>query len=139
MKGDWAFQFSLPKLTGTMQLVNKVVTNYDVTAKFTALVKNDMTTVIHYEYAVKPDLLKEWPFISIHFDELQDNRGNTYTVKGNGAYSKDDRITYQSSATVQSIDPAATSITFVPIIYFSLGSGKGGEEKEMDPITIKLN
>ena len=139
VKGDWAFQFSVSKLTGVMQLVNEVVTNYDVTAKFKALVKNEMTTVIHYEYAVIPDLLKEWPFISIHFDELQDDLGNTYTVSGNGAVSKDDRISYQSSATVQSIDPAATSITLVPVIYFSLGSGKGGDQKEMDPVTIHLD
>ncbi|KOS66215.1 hypothetical protein AEA09_19280 [Lysinibacillus contaminans] len=138
VKGEWAFQFSVSKLTGAIQLVNEVVTNYDVTAKFKTLVKNDMTTVIHYEYAVKSDLLKEWPFISIHFDELRDNLGNLYTVSGNGAFSKDDGISYQTSATVQAIDPAATSLTFVPEIYFSLGSGKGMEIKEMDPVTINL-
>lgn len=138
VQGDWKFKFTVPKLERNLQLLNETVATHGVTARFIALGKNDMTTVIHYEYDVKPDLLKEWPFIDIYFDELKDNLGNTYTVNGNGSLSKDNGISYQTGATVQSIDPAATSITFVPVIYFSLGSGKGGEEKEMDPVTINL-
>lgn len=138
IQGDWKFKFTIPKLEGNVQLVNETVTNHGVSARFTALGKNDMTTVIHYEYTVKPDLIKEWPFIDIYFDEIKDNLGNTYKVNGNGSVSKDSGRSYQTGATVQSIDPAATSITFVPLIYFSLGSGKGGEEKEMDPVTIIL-
>lgn len=138
VRGDWKFKFTIPKLEGNVQLVNETVTNHGVTAQFTALSKNDLTTVIHYEYAVKPELLKEWPSIDIYFNELKDNLGNTYKVNGNGSVSKDSGQSYQTGATVQSIDPNATSITFVPLIYFSLGSGKGGKEKVMDPVTISL-
>jgi len=139
VEGDWAFNFKVSKLAGELQLVNETVTNYDVTARFTALGKNDMSTVIHYEYEVIPEVLEKWPEVTVQFDELRDNLGNTYVVNGNGASSRDSGISYKSSATVQTIDPAATSITFVPVIYFSLGSGKGTELKEMDPVTIPLN
>ncbi|WP_285398673.1 DUF4179 domain-containing protein [Lysinibacillus sp. fls2-241-R2A-57] len=138
VEGDWAFNFKVSKLAGELQLVNETVTNYDVTARFTALGKNDMSTVIHYEYEVVPEVLKKWPEVTVQFDQLRDNLGNTYVVNGNGAKSEDRGISYKSSATVQAIDPAATSITFVPNIYFSLGSGQGMEIKEMDSVTIPL-
>ncbi|MDM5245939.1 DUF4179 domain-containing protein [Lysinibacillus sp. G4S2] len=138
VEGDWAFNFKVSKLAGELQLVNETVTNYDVTARFTALGKNDMSTVIHYEYEVVPEVLKKWPEVTVQFDQLRDNLGNTYVVNGNGAKSEDSGISYKSSATVQTIDPAATSITFVPNIYFSLGSGQGMEIKEMDSVTIPL-
>jgi len=139
VEGDWVFNFKVPKLAGELQLVNETVTNYDVTARFTAIGKNDMSTVIHYEYEVVPEILKKWPEVTVQFDQLQDNLGNTYVVNGNGAKSEDNGISYKSGATVQAIEPAATSITFVPVIYFSLGSGQGMEIKEMDSVTIPLN
>ncbi|MCL1698419.1 MULTISPECIES: DUF4179 domain-containing protein [unclassified Lysinibacillus] len=139
VEGDWAFNFKVSKLAGELQLVNETVSNYDVTARFTALEKNDMSTVIRFEYETIPEVLKKWPEVTVQFDELRDNLGNTYVVNGNGAASRDGGISYKSSATVQAINPTATSITFVPVIYFSLGSGKGTELKEMDPVTIPLN
>lgn len=138
VKGDWAFHFKVSKLAGELQLINETVTNYDVTARFTALEKNDMSTIIHFEYEVDPELLKKWPEVTVQFDELQDNAGNKYTVHGNGARSLDNGISYKSSATIQAIHSSAKSITFVPVVYFSLGSGKGMEIKEMDPVTLPI-
>ncbi|MFE3574685.1 DUF4179 domain-containing protein [Lysinibacillus sp. NPDC059133] len=138
VEGDWAFNFKVSKLAGELQLVNETVSNYDVTARFTALEKNDMSTVINFDYEANPEVIKKWPEVTVQFEELRDNLGNTYVVNGNGASSRDGGISYKSSATVQAINPTATSITFVPVIYFSLGSGKGTELKEMDPVTIPL-
>jgi len=138
VKGDWAFHFKVSKLEGELQLINETVTNYDVTARFTSLEKNEMSTIIHYEYEMDPELLKKWPEVTVQFDELQDNAGNKYTVHGNGARSLDNGISYKSSATIQAIHSSAKSITFVPVIYFSLGSGKGMEIKEMDPVTLPI-
>ncbi|MGE7092437.1 DUF4179 domain-containing protein [Lysinibacillus sp. NPDC048646] len=137
-KGDWDFHFTVSKLAAELQLVNETVNNYDVTTRFTAIGKNDMSTVIHYEYEGDPEVLNKWQEITVQFDELQDNLGNSYVVNGNGAQSKDSGISYKSSATVLAIDPAATSITLVPKIYFSLGSGKGTDIKKMDSVTIPL-
>ncbi len=138
VKGDWAFQFKVPKLLEDLQLVNETVTNHGVTARFTALAKNDLSTVIHYEHNVEPEIVKKWPYIDIQFEEIRDNLGNIYIVDSNGSQSSDYGIYTKSSGTVQAIDPAATSITIVPEIYFSLGSGKGLEVKKMDPVTIHL-
>jgi len=139
VKGDWAFRFKLLKLEGDLELVNEMVSKHDVTVRFTSIEQNDMSTIIRYESFVESNVLKEWSDFTVQFDKIQDNLGHTYIVDGNGAQSKDYGRSYSSSASVQSINKAATSITIVPVIYFSLGSGKGVETKEMDPITISLN
>ena len=55
-----------------------------------------------------------------------------------GGTSRDNGLSSEWSSTIKSIDPNAKSITFIPVIYFSLGSGKRLETKEMNPIRIDL-
>ena len=90
------------------------------------------------ESIVEEDILKQWPFVSVQFEEIEDNLGNTYLVNGNGGRSEDHGVSFKSSDIIKVIEPSATSLKLVPIIYFSLGSGKGLETKEMEPITIEL-
>lgn len=137
-KGDWQFEFKLAKLESKVQLVNKSITQDGVKVLIKSLETNDMSTVIHYEQFVEADILKKWPYVTAQFNTVQDDLGNTYIVDGNGSRSTDDGLSYQSSGAIKSIDPNAKSLKFVPTIYFSLGSGKGVETKEMDPIIIDL-
>ncbi|MGM7637158.1 DUF5643 domain-containing protein [Bacillus sp. Hm123] len=97
-----------------------------------------MTTVIHYEQFVEEDVLKKWPHVSVVFDTVQDNLGNDYIAEDNGGTSRDNLLSFQGSSTIKAIDPNAKSLTIVPTIIFSLGSGKGVEEKKMEPIKIDL-
>jgi hypothetical protein len=139
VKGDWQFDFTLSKLDGELQLINQSVTDHGVTVVVDSLEKNDMSTVIHYEQFVEAAILKQWPNVSTEFSTIQDDLGNTYIVDGNGGKSTDNGLTFKWSGTIQSIDPSARSLTLIPSIYFSLGSGKGGETKEMEPIIINLH
>jgi hypothetical protein len=136
--GDWEFNFTLSKLDNDIQLVNQSITNHGVTVSVESIEKNDLSTVIKYEAVVEEDILKQWPFVSVQFETIQDDLGNTYIVDGNGGTSHDNGMTFNSSDTIKSIDPNAKSLKLVPIIYFSLGSGKGLETKEMKPIIIEL-
>lgn len=137
-KGDWQFEFKLAKLESKVQLVNKSITQDGVTVLIKSLETTDMSTVIHYEQFVEADILKKWPYVTAQFNTIQDDLGNTYIVDGNGSRSTDNGLSYQSSGAIKSIDPNAKSLKFVPTIYFSLGSGKGVETKEMEPIIIDL-
>ncbi|CAM3271751.1 DUF4179 domain-containing protein [Filibacter tadaridae] len=138
VKGDWQFNFKLPELDSKLQLINQSVTNHGVTMLINSFEKNGMSTVIRYEQFVEADILKQWPNVIIQFDAIQDNLGNTYIVEGNGGKSTDDGLSYKLSGTIKSLDPNAQSLKIVPTIYFSLGSGKGMETKEMEPILIDL-
>lgn len=139
VKGDWQFDFKISKLDVELQLINQSVTSHGVTVIVNSLEKNDMSTVIHYEQFIEATLLSQWADVSVQFDTIQDNLGNTYIGDGNGGRSHDNGLSYKSSGSIKSIDPNAKSLTFTPTIYFSLGSGKGVETKEMEPIIIDLH
>ena len=138
VEGDWQFDFTLQKLDGRRHPVNQSVTNHGVTVAINSFEKNEMSTVIHYEQFVDPTILKQWPFVSVEFDTVQDDLGNTYIVSGNGGKSTDDGLSYKWSDTIKSVDPNAKSLTLVPTVYFSLGSGHNLETKKMDQIIIDL-
>ncbi|MEK4486087.1 DUF4179 domain-containing protein [Psychrobacillus sp. FSL H8-0484] len=136
--GDWQFAFELPALVNKKELVNQSVTNNGVTVKINSYETNDLSTVIHYEQTVEKHVLEEWPEVTVEIINVQDDLGNKYSVDGNGGTSRDNGLSFKWSSTIKSIDPNAKSITIIPVIYFSFGSGKGLEKKEMDPIRIDL-
>ncbi|MEH6944567.1 DUF4179 domain-containing protein [Bacillus sp. JJ722] len=136
--GDWQFSFKLPKLENKMELVNGSTTKDGVTFVVKSIEKNDMSTVIHYDYFIDEKKLKKWSNTTVQFNSLKDDLGNIYKVDGNGAVSNDNGLSFKSSGTIKAIDANAKSLTIVPTIYFSKGSGKGLEIKEMDPVIIDL-
>lgn len=138
VKGDWDFNFTISRLDNNVQLVNQSITNNGVTVLVESLEKNDLSTVIKFEAVVEEEILKQWPFVSVQFDTVKDDLGNTYIVDGNGGSSHDNGVTYKSSDTIKALNPNAKSLILTPIAYFSIGSGKGLEAKEMDSITIDL-
>lgn len=139
ISGDWEFNFTLTKLDNEIQVVNQSVTAHGVAVVVSSLEKNEMSTVIEFESVVEDeDILKKWPYVSVQFETIEDNLGNTYVVNGNGGRSDDRGVSFKSSATIKAIEPNAKSLKLVPIIYFSLGSGLGLETKEMAPIIIEL-
>lgn len=138
LKGDWQFEFKLTKLDSDFQLINESIEQDGVTVLIKSFETNDMSTVIHYEQFIESNTLKQWSSVSAQFDTIHDNLGNTYLYNGYGSTTNDNGRSYKSSGSIRSIDPHATSLTFVPTLYFSLGSGKGVETKDMEPIIIDL-
>jgi Domain of unknown function (DUF4179)/Family of unknown function (DUF5643) len=138
LKGDWQFEFKLTKLESDFQLINESIEQNGVTVVIKSFETNDMSTVIHYEQFIDTDALKQWSSVSAQFDNIHDDLGNTYLYNGYGNTTNDNGLSYKSSGSIRSIDPNAKSLTFVPTIYFSLGSGKGVETKDMEPIIIDL-
>lgn len=137
-KGDWQFEFELTKLESNFQLVNESTNQAGVTVLIKSLETNDMSTVIHFDQFIDPDILNRWHNATAQFDLIKDDLGNTYPFNGNTITTNDNGLSYTSSGSIRSIDPNAKSLTFASTIYFSLGSGKGVETKEMDPIVIDL-
>lgn len=138
LKGDWQFDFKLTKLDSDLQLINKSIEQDDVTVLIKSFETNDMSTVIHYEQFIDTEALKHWSSVTAQFDTIHDDLGNVYPYNGYGNSSNNDGRSWTSSGSIRSIDPNATTLTFVPTIYFSLGSGKGVETKDMEPIIIDL-
>jgi Family of unknown function (DUF5643) len=121
-----------------MELVNESVTDHGVSVVISSYEINDLSTVIHYKQFVEEHVLDDWPEVTVEITNVQDNLGNRYKVDSDGGISRDKGLSYEWSSTIKSINPNAKSITLVPVIYFSLGSGKGLETKEMDSIRIDL-
>ena len=136
--GDWQFAFELPTLENKLENVNQSVTNHGVSVTIDTFETNELSTVIYYKQFVEELILEEWPEVTVEIGKVQDDLGNFYSVDGNGGTSHDNGLSFEWSSTIKSIDPNAKSLTIVPVIHFSLGSGKGLETKEMDPISIDL-
>ncbi|MFC4803315.1 DUF4179 domain-containing protein [Neobacillus sp. GCM10023253] len=136
--GDWHFAFEVSALENKSKLVNQYVTNHGVTVNIKSIETNGLSTVIHYEQVVEARILDKWPHVTAEIKSVQDDLGNSYSVDGNGGVSRDNGVSFEWSSTIKSIHPNAKSLTLVPVIYYSLGSGRGLETKEMAPITIEL-
>lgn len=137
-KGDWQFEFELTKLESNFQLVNESTNHAGVTVLIKSLQTNDMSTVIHFDQFIDQDILNRWHDATAQFNLIKDDLGNIYPFHGNNITTTDNGLSYTSSGSIRSLDPNAKSLTFVPTIYFSLGSGKGVETEEMDPIVISI-
>ena len=89
-------------------------------------------------FYVDPSILKNSPFVSIDIIEVKDNLGNEYVVNGNGGVSRDNGVYNDFSATIYSLEPKAETLTIIPQIHYSKGSGVMTEVKNMEPVTIDL-
>ncbi|MGG3889717.1 DUF4179 domain-containing protein [Metabacillus fastidiosus] len=138
VKGDWQFKFELSKLKSKLQFVNKSTKQDGVTILIKSIETTDMSTVIKYEEFIDENLLKKLSSVTAQFSTVEDDLGNRYKVEEAESSSTDNGLSYKSSSEIKSIDVNAKSIKLFPKIFFSLGSGKGVEIKEIEPITIDL-
>lgn len=136
--GNWQFAFEIQSLENKKEVVNQSVTDHGVSVVINSYETNDLSTVINYKQFVEEHILKEWREVTVELNHVQDDLGNRYIVDNNGGISRDNGLSFEWSGTIKSIDPNAKSLTIVPVIYFSHGSGKGLETKEMDPIRVDL-
>ncbi|MGD6897690.1 DUF4179 domain-containing protein [Bacillus sp. OG2] len=137
-KGDWEFQFSLEQINGNVQKLTRKVKHDDITLSFNSLKKTDLGAVLSYGFIVEKTTLEEYPFVSVEISDVKDNLGNKYTIKGNGGVSHDNGISIDWTTSIYSLDAKAETLTFVPKISYSKGSGKQLMEKDMDPVTINI-
>lgn len=137
-EGDWEFEFTLSQLSTDLQLLNETAAQDGITLVMKSLKQSEMTAVLQYEYFVEEEILQDWPLVSIEMTSVTDNLGNTYEMNGNGGVSHDNGVSNEWRATVYSLDPNASSLTFTPEVYYSKGSGELVETKKLEPITIDL-
>ncbi|WP_071394819.1 DUF4179 domain-containing protein [Bacillus tuaregi] len=136
--GDWQFAFEVQSLTNKKEVVNQSVSEHGVSVVINSYETNDLSTVIYYKQFVEKHILDEWPEVTVEFLNVKDDLGNLYHVDSNGGISRDNGLSSEWSSTIKSINPNAQSITIIPVIHFSQGSGKKVETKEMEPITVDL-
>ena len=137
-EGDWQFEFALSQLTTTLLELNESVEHDGITLTMKSLEHSQMAAVLEYEFDVEESILQERPYVSIEMTEVKDDLGNIYEVHGNGGTSYDNGTSNESKATIYSLDKRASTLTIIPEIYYSTGSGKSIETTPMRPITINL-
>lgn len=136
--GEWNFEFTLAQLPTDVQLLNQTMEQDGITIVMKSLEQSELAAVLEYEYYVEPSILQDWKFVSIEMVEVKDNLGNVYEMEGNGGVSYDDGTMGESRATIYSLDPNATSLTFTPQVYYSKGSGEALEKTKLKAMTIDL-
>lgn len=139
VEGDWSFDLSLARIDGDIQLMNQVVQNADIRFTLTSMEQTPVSTIIAYEQLTEPEFLAEWGFISPMF-RAYDDLGNVYLDEesGSGVASKEGTV-FKGTSSFGAIDEEATTLTIVPLIMASQGSGAGHEVIELEPLTIELN
>ncbi|MGD6844423.1 DUF4179 domain-containing protein [Bacillus infantis] len=137
-KGDWKFKFTLEQLNGNVQKLSGTVKHDDITLSFNSLKKTDLGAVLTYGFIVEKSTLDEYPFVTVEMSDVKDNLGNEYKIQGNGGVSHDNGVSFDWTTSIYSLDAKAETLTFVPKISYSKGSGKQLMEKEMEPVTINI-
>lgn len=137
--GDWNFEFTLAQLPTYVQQLNQTMEQDGLTIELKSLERSEMAAVLQYEFYVESSILQDWPFVSIEMAEVKDNLGNIYEINGNGGVSQNKGAKNQWRATIYSLDPNATSLTLLPAVYYSKGSGVGLGPTNMKPIIIDLD
>ncbi|RWZ54662.1 DUF4179 domain-containing protein [Halobacillus fulvus] len=138
LKGDWSFAFSLERLEGDVDLVNKTVQNEDVSFTLQSVEFTDVSTVINYEQVVSNELLKEWKSVTPVF-RVTDDLGRVYMDgTGGGGTSMDQGKTFKGTSDFPTIQEGANKLIIQPIQIASLLEGKGHTKIELDPIVIDL-
>lgn len=137
-KGDWQFEFKLPKLQNEVKLVNATGQLDGVQIVVSSIEQNDLSTVIHYEQYVDEATIQEWPHATSDIIEVKDNLGNVYTVSGNGGFSPDEGRSFEWSITIDNLHPDASSLILTPQIYYSKGSGQITNMPIMEDIIVDL-
>ncbi|MEO4054613.1 DUF4179 domain-containing protein [Solibacillus sp. CAU 1738] len=137
-KGNWQFEFKLPKLQNEVKLVHATGQLDGVQIVVSSIEQNALSTIIHYEQYVDEATIKEWPHATSDIIEVKDNLGNVYSVNGNGGFSPDEGRSFELSITIDRLHPDATSLILTPQIYYSKGSGQITNMPIMEDITVDI-
>ncbi|WP_088102877.1 DUF4179 domain-containing protein [Halalkalibacter urbisdiaboli] len=138
VEGDWSFAFSLNRLEGDIELLNKTVQNENVSFTLQSIEFTDVSTVISYEQVVSDELLKEWESVSPVFN-VTDDLGNVYMNEtGGSGKTTNDYKTFKGTSDFGSIQEGANKLIIQPIQIASLNFGKGHTKIELEPIVIDL-
>ncbi|MGM9967787.1 DUF4179 domain-containing protein [uncultured Rummeliibacillus sp.] len=137
-EGNWQFEFTLSELVANTIKLNQSIQEDGITLSMKSLKQTELTAVLQYEFNVDHSILKEWPFVIIEMVEVKDNLGNTYEIDSNGGVSMENGTSNKRKVTIYSLNPNAKSLILTPKVYFSKGSGKLGETKQISPVTIDL-
>ncbi|WP_187118868.1 DUF4179 domain-containing protein [Bacillus marasmi] len=138
IEGDWSFGFSLKRLEGDIELLNKTVQNKDITFMLQTIEFTDVSTVISYEQEVTEELFKMWESVTPVF-HIKDDLGNVYMDgTGGGGMSPDNGRTFKGTSDFGKIQDGASKLIILPIQIASLNNGKGHTKIELEPIIIEL-
>ncbi|MFB5089461.1 DUF4179 domain-containing protein [Psychrobacillus sp. PGGUH221] len=138
VKGDWSFAFTLNRLEGDLQLLNKTVQQENVSFTLQSIEYTDVSTIISYEQVVTDELLTEWESVTPVF-HVTDDLGNVYVNgTGGGGKTTNDYKTYKGTSDFGTIQEGASKLIIQPIQIASLNYGKGHLEIELEPIVIDL-
>lgn len=138
LKGDWSFDFSLNRLDGDIELLNKTVKNENVNFTLQSVEFTDVSTVINYEQVASDKLLKKWEEVTPVF-KVTDDLGNVYmNGTGGGGTSSDNGKTFKGTSDFGTIHKGANKLIIQPTQIASLNYGKGHTKMELEPIVIDL-
>ncbi|MFP3727885.1 DUF4179 domain-containing protein [Priestia filamentosa] len=138
VKGDWSFAFSLNRLKGDIELLNKTIQNENINFTLKSIEFTDVSTVINYEQVVSPELLKKWKSVTPVF-YVTDDLGNVYmNGTSGGGTSPDNGGTFKGTSDFGTIKEGASKLIIQPVQIASLNYGKGHKKIELEPIVIDL-
>ncbi|MFC7686513.1 DUF4179 domain-containing protein [Ureibacillus sp. GCM10028918] len=138
IEGDWSFDFSLERLEGDLQLVNRNVQKDGVDFTLQTIEYTDVSTVISYEQVVSDELLSKWQSVTPVF-RITDNLGNVYVDETSGGGSSEDNgKTFIGTTAFGTIKSDASQLIIQPVDIASQLSGQGHIEIELEPIVIDL-
>ncbi|ATP39176.1 hypothetical protein CSE16_03535 [Solibacillus sp. R5-41] len=138
VEGDWSFAFSLDRLAGNLQTLDKTVANSEVSFTLQSIEYTDVSTVFSYNQEVQESLLKKWKEVTPIF-YITDNLGNQYMEGTGGAGSTSDNYrTFEGTTSFGAIHEDASELIIKPAAIASLMYGMGHIEIELEPIVIDL-
>lgn len=138
LEGDWSFAFSLDRLKGNIELLNKTAQNENVNFTLNSIEFTDVSTVISYEQVVSEELLKELGSVTPVF-RIKDDLGNVYMNEtGGGGQSTNNDKTFKGTSDFGPIQDGASKLIIQPIQIASLNNEKGHTKIELEPIVIDL-
>lgn len=138
LEGDWSFAFSLNRLEGDIQLLNKTVKNENISFTLKSIEFTDVSTIISYEQAITDELLQKWESVTSVF-HVTDDLGNVYmNGTSGGGKTSDNYKTFIGTSDFDKVHEGAGKIIIQPIQIASLNYGKGHTKISLEPIVIDL-
>ncbi|WP_042476801.1 DUF4179 domain-containing protein [Bacillus ndiopicus] len=137
-KGDWSFEFKLPKLQNAIKTVHVEQQLAGVQVVINAIEQNALSTIIRYTEQIEKSVLEEWPMTSVDIIEVRDNLGNVYEAKSNGGHGNLETGTMEWSFSIDQLPAEATTLFLTPRIFYSKGSGNNMQGPKMQEMAIDL-
>lgn len=128
IKGQWDFEFSLKATEREETIVNRSITQNDVTVSLEKLSISPMSFVIYYNQEVAENLKNKWDEVRVDLT-IKDDLGNLYVGQDNGGRGKNS-YNVNWSKTFQKLDPKARKLIVAPhvILWNHTSANYGGVE-----------